>query len=113
MFLKNKENIFEKKEEEKRMENTQDFKKALEQGRLQEAEDFLLEVQADKEKFAEKFGDVVRWLDHRQRELFQAYYKKEDWTGAKRIVEATEDPQIKFNRAARLADLSGLKYEEI
>jgi hypothetical protein len=98
----------EKKENE--MKNTGDFRKALEIGNLNEAEDFLNEVALDPEQFPQY---DERWLDHRQRELFQAFYKVEDWQGAKRVVESTVDVLSQQGRKDRLEELSGLNYEEI
>lgn len=54
-----------------------------------------------------------RWFDHRERELFQSFCDQNDWTGAKRIVELTEDPQSKAGRMQRLEERSGKKYNEL
>lgn len=95
---------------EKMIKNTADFREALDGGRLEEAESFLNKVASNLDQFPQY---DARWLDHRQRELFQAFYKAEDWQGAKRIVEATQDPRSKEGRKARLEELSGLNYDKI
>lgn len=92
------------------MEDTAMFRKALNEGRLDEAEAFLDAVAHLPEHFPQYDAS---WLDQRQRELFQAYYKVEDWYGAKRVVEATVDPRSKDGRIARLEELSGMSYVEI
>ncbi|HAM88647.1 MAG: hypothetical protein US83_C0012G0004 [Candidatus Falkowbacteria bacterium GW2011_GWC2_38_22] len=92
------------------MKNTMEFRKALDKGKLLEAEKFLTDVAVNPEKYPQ-YDD--RWLDDRQRELFQAFYKVENWQGAKRVVEATKDVYSKRGRKARLEELSGLKFEEI
>jgi len=92
------------------MKNTAEFRGALDGGRLAEAEDFLTEVSSNPDKFPQY---DERWLDHRQRELFQVFYKSEDWQGAKRVVEATKDAHSQDGRKARLEELSGLDYDEI
>ncbi len=97
-------------EKEEKMKNTADFREALGQGNLEAAEEFLKEVASNPENFPQ-YDD--RWLDHRQRELFQAFYKREDWQGAKRVIEATRDPHSREGRIKRLEQLSGLRYEEI
>ncbi|MCD4694337.1 hypothetical protein K8R62_03190 [bacterium] len=99
---------YERRETE--MKNTTDFRKALDGGNLAGAEDFLNEVLLDPDKFSQY---DERWLDHRQRELFQAFYKKEDWKGAKRIIEKTKDLRSKEGRINRLEELSGMNYEII
>ncbi len=91
---------------EKVIKNTAGFREALDNGKLQEAEEWLKEVSK-----LEKYDD--RQLDHRQRELFQAYNKAQDWAGAKRIIEDTQDQRSKEGRKSRLEELSGKKYEEI
>jgi|AntRauTorcE11897_2_1112592.scaffolds.fasta_scaffold07256_4 hypothetical protein len=95
---------------EKMLNNTENFREALESGNLVEAENFLNDIASNPEKFPQY---DERWLDHRQRELFQSYYKAEDWQGAKRVVEATADSQSQEGRRNRLEELSGLKYDEI
>ena len=107
-FLSEKENDNEKKEE--KMKNTTEFREALETGNLEGAESFLKEVTSNPESFP---NYDKRWLDHRSRELFQAFYKIQDWQGAKRVVEATEDQYSKAGRVARLEELSGLNYDSI
>ncbi len=92
------------------MKNTAEFRDALDRGKLLEAEKFLTEVASNPDQFPQY---DERWLDHRQRELFQAFYKIKDWQGAKRVVEATKDSRSQDGRKARLEELSGLKYEEI
>lgn len=96
--------------EEKAMKKTAEFRSALAGGRLKEAEKFLSDVAITPDQFPQ-YDD--RWLDHRQRELFQEFYKIEDWQGAKRVVEATKDPRSKSGRIARLEELSEMKYEKI
>ncbi|MCF7795112.1 hypothetical protein K9M50_02035 [Patescibacteria group bacterium] len=95
---------------EKMMKNTGEFRKALETGNLNEAENFLNEVASNPESFPQY---DERWLDHRQRELFQSFYQAEDWQGAKRVVEVTADALSQQGRKDRLEELSGLNYEEI
>ena len=105
-------NIFEKKRVE--ITNTEEFKIALEKGRLKEAEKFLLTAQKNPNEYQPQLGiDVHEWIDHRQRELFQAFYRQEDWQGAKRIIEATEKDISKKGRIARIEELSGMNYEDI
>ena len=101
-------NNHEKKENA--MKNTAEFRNALDEGKLEEAEIFLNDIANDPEQFPQ-YDD--RWLDHRQREIFQSFYKIEDWQGAKRVVEATKDQKSKTGRIARLEELSGMKYDEI
>lgn len=101
-------NDHEKKENE--MKNTAEFRSALEAGKLNEAEDFLNSVANNPDKFPQ-YDD--RWLDHRQRELFQEFYKIKDWQGAKRVIKATKDQLSKSGSTARLEELSGMKYDEI
>ena len=107
-----KENIIPNKQEseDNKMKNTTEFRNALEKGNLEEAEKFLIEVAAKPDKFPQ-YDD--RWPDHRQRELFQAFYKTKDWPGAKRVIEATKDPGSQEGRISRLEELSGLKFDEI
>ncbi|MBA3046806.1 hypothetical protein KKC83_01075 [Patescibacteria group bacterium] len=95
---------------EKAMKNTAEFRSALDSGKMEEAENFLNEVSSNPDEFPQY---DERWLDHRQRELFQSYYKAEDWISAKRIVELTKDLRSQDGRKARLEELSGMKYEEI
>ncbi|MCF7819848.1 MAG: hypothetical protein K9M44_00050 [Candidatus Pacebacteria bacterium] len=92
------------------MKNTTEFRDALDSGKLFEAESFLTEVASNPDQFPQY---DERWLDHRQRELFQAFYKAEDWQGAKRVVEATKDARSQEGRKVRLEELSGMKYDEI
>jgi len=92
------------------MKNTAEFRAALDDGQLEEAESFLNEVASNPDQFSQY---DERWLDHRQRELFQAFYGEKDWEGAKRVVEATKDPRSKEGRVNRLEELSGIAYEEI
>lgn len=95
---------------EKAMKNTAEFRDALDSGKLSEAENFLTEVASNPDQFPQY---DERWLDHRQRELFQAFYKAEDWQGAKRVVESTKDARSQEGRKARLEELSGMKFDEI
>ncbi len=92
------------------MKNTAEFRNALENEQLEEAENFLKNIASNPEQFPQY---DERWLDHRQRELFQAFCKAEDWQGAKRVVEATEDDRSQEGRKARLVELSEMKFEEI
>jgi len=108
MFNEKFTNNQEKKENT--MKNTEEFRKALESGQVNEAEGFLKEVASNPEQFP-NYDD--RWLDHRQRELFQAFYKVGDWQGAKRVVESTKDIQSQEGRKARLEELSGINFGEI
>jgi hypothetical protein len=97
-----------KEREEKKMKNTAEFRNALDIGKLLEAENFLTEVASNPDQFPQY---DERWLDHRQRELFQAFYKAEDWQGAKRVVEATKDARSQDGRKARLIELLLEKLE--
>jgi len=90
------------------MKNTAEFRDALNSGRLAEAENFLNKVASNPNQFPQY---DERWLDHRQRELFQAFYKVKDWQGAKRVVES--DSRSQEERKARLEELSGMNYDEI
>lgn len=92
------------------MNNTAEFRDALDGGRLVEAENFLTNVASRPDQFPQY---DERWLDHRQRELFQAFYKNKDWQRAKRVVEATKDVRSREGRRARLEELSGTAYDEI
>ncbi|OGY88570.1 MAG: hypothetical protein A2677_01315 [Candidatus Komeilibacteria bacterium RIFCSPHIGHO2_01_FULL_52_14] len=89
--------------------DTASFRAALETDPDQ-AEGWLATVQANPGKFPQ-YDD--RWLDHRQRELFQVRCKAKDWPAAKRIVEATKDPHSKEGRTKRLEELSSKLYEEL
>ena len=100
----------EKEGGEKMIKNTAGFRESLEKGELEKAENFLNEVINQPDKYPQ-YDD--RWIDHRQRELFQAFYGNENWAGAKRIVEVTKDPLSKDGRKKRLEELSRKKYEEI
>ena len=102
--------INNQEQEEKVMKNTAEFRNALNENRLEEAERFLTEVASNPDKFSQY---DARWLDHRQRELFQSFYKEEDWQGAKRVVEATADIRSRDGRKFRLEELSGISFEEI
>ncbi|PLX25532.1 hypothetical protein C0580_02310 [Candidatus Parcubacteria bacterium] len=93
-------------EKEISIESTTSFQEAIANGSLEQAETWLEEA-----KNLEQYDD--RWLDHRERDLFKAYYQAEDWIGAKRIVEKTKNPDSQAGRKARLEELSGMKYEEI
>ncbi|MFP4514618.1 MAG: hypothetical protein ACLFNO_01275 [Parcubacteria group bacterium] len=105
------EKLFNNQEKpEDKMKNTNEFREALSTGKLEEAEQFLQNVFENPENFP---NYDERWLDHRQRELFQSFYQMQDWQGAKRIVENTKDVGSQEGRKARLEELSGLKYEEI
>ena len=107
-----KENFLDNNLERKEivMKNTAEFRDALDSKDFDNAEKFLTEVASNPEKFPQ-YDD--RWVDHRQRELFQSYYKVEDWQGTKRVVEATKDPRSYEGRKARLEELSKMKYDEI
>lgn len=96
--------------EKQTIESTINFKEAVEGGELEKAEKWLSKIKENKNEFPQ-YDD--RWIDHRERELFQAYYKAEDWTGAKRIVEASANPASKEGRIRRLEELSGTKFNEI
>ena len=99
------------KEKDKMLKNTAEFRKALDEGRLEEAENFLKEVASNPDKFSQY---DERWLDHRQRELFQSFCEIKDWTGAERVIEATKDSRSQEGRKTRLKELKKEKnYEEI
>ncbi|MBU0620032.1 MAG: hypothetical protein V1768_03850 [Patescibacteria group bacterium] len=100
----------DQEKKEKEIFNTTEFRNALDQGSLFQAENFLQNVANNSDQFPQY---DERWVDHRQRELFQAFYQAEDWSGAKRLVEATKDERSKDGRKKRLQELSGMKYEEI
>ncbi len=108
MFSEKITNNQEKREEI--MKNTAEFREALETSNLSESENFLSEVALNPEQFPQ-YDET--WLDHRQRELFQAFYKVEDWQGAKRVVEATKDVSSRDGRIARLEELSEMNFDEI
>jgi len=93
-------------EKESNIENTTSFQEAIAAGNLSQAEAWLDQAQGQ-----EKYD--ARWTDHRERELFRAYYQTQDWVGAKRIVEKTKNPESQAGRKARLEELSGLKYDQI
>ena len=103
-------NIEKKLEQKGEIRNTNQFREALSSGHLEEAENFLTKVLSDPEQFPQY---DARWLDHRQRELFQAFYQQGDWLGAKRIVEATKDKISQEGRKDRLEELSEMDYDEI
>lgn len=54
-----------------------------------------------------------RWLDHRERELFREFCRREWWAGAKRVVDATADPRSRQGRKERLEELSHMPYDSI
>ena len=89
--------------------HTADFQQALKEGRLQEAEAWL---NAEKTAPSTPSHDE-RWADHRERELFQAYYKLQDWVSAKRVVESSVWDTSKNGRIRRLEELSGMRYDQI
>jgi hypothetical protein len=90
------------------IKNTTSFQEALESGNLETAENWLDKIKAER---PENYDD--RWIDHRERELFKAYYAQEDWASAKRIVEGSIKPDSKEGRKTRLEQLSGQPYDEI
>jgi len=96
----------ENQAEKLEIKNTADFQAAIERGELEEAERFLDEVKNNREAFS-NYDD--RCIDHRERELFKAYYGREDWAGAKRIVEGSIKPDSKEGRKKRLEELSGMR----
>ena len=91
------------------VEDTASFRAALESA-PEQAEQWLNQVKANRVKFPQ-YDD--RWIDHRERELFQAYCRTADWSAAKRVAEATSDPKSKEGRARRLQELSGIVYEQL
>ena len=96
-------------EREITIESTSSFKEAIAAGNLAQAESWLDQAQS-----LEQYDD--RWVDHRERELFKAYYAIEDWVGAKRIVEKTKNPDSQTGRRHRLEDLIkdlDISYDEI
>lgn len=102
---------FEPSEGREAMEvrDTKSFTQALESD-IVAAESWLDQIRNDR---AHNLRYDDRWLDHRERELFRAYYSVGDWAGAKRVVEVTADPMVKKNRMKRLEELSGLPYDHI
>ncbi|MCB9802638.1 hypothetical protein H6761_01285 [Candidatus Nomurabacteria bacterium] len=88
--------------------DTNSFQKAIESGNLELAETWLNKIKTER---PENYDE--RWIDHRERELFRAYYGEQRWVDAKRIVENSVKSDSKQGRADRLAELSGIKYEEI
>lgn len=95
------------------LKDTASFQKAVSSGKQRQiaaAENWLKNVVANREKFS-KYDD--RWIDHRERELFQAYCKLERWWEAKRICELSIKPESREGRIVRLEELSGKKYDEL
>lgn len=90
--------------------DTTSFREALHAGKLAEAEAFLMKVHSNPKEYL-NYDD--RWLDHRQRELFQLLLADLDWQGAKRVIEATKSYESIVGRIARLEQLSLLKFETI
>lgn len=109
MFV-DKQRPFNQESESKKMNSTAEFREAVKDGKLEEAERFLNKVASAPEEFPQ-FD--ARWLDHRQRELFQAFNGRNDWAGAKRVIEATKSLESKQGRIRRLEELSGKTYVEI
>lgn len=91
------------------IESTAGFTQALEAGRLEEAEKWLEAEKAN----PTKPGHDQHWADHRERELFQAYYQRKDWVSAKRVAENSVQDSSKQGRIQRLEELSGLSYDQI
>ena len=89
--------------------DTASFLQAVLNGQLAKAEAWLNQQKAS----PAKPGYDQRWVDHRERELFRAYYSRADWPSAKHIVEGSALPSSKEGRGERLQNLSGLKYEDI
>ena len=91
------------------VKDTKSFREALKFD-IGAAEEWLNQIRLDRAGHPQ-YGD--RELDHRERELFQAFCSVGDWAGAKRVVEVTADPMVKKNRMKRLEELSGLPYDQI
>lgn len=81
--------------------DTNSFRIAVESGRLEEAEAWLMENQ--------ERGDA-RWLDHRSLELFRAYRQKQDWEGARRMIDLAQNEDGRRGRRLKLAEESGQTY---
>lgn len=96
------------KQEQIEIKNTASFQEAITAGNLEQAEAWLYEAKIKQEA---KYDE--RWFDHREREIFKAYCEKQDWSGAKRIVEASLKEASKEGRKERLAQLAEKPYEEI
>ena len=90
--------------------NTATFREAIRTHCTRDAETFLNRVRTNPAYFP-KYD--ARWLDHRERELFWAFFGQSDWAGAKRVVEVTADPGAKQDRRRRLEELSGKQYDQI
>ncbi|MBT4349418.1 hypothetical protein HOD19_01400 [bacterium] len=102
--VEQEENSVEKVE----INSTASFQEALASSDLETAESWIDKIKTER---PENYDD--RWIDHRERELFKAYYGQEDWAAAKRIVEGSIKPDSKEGRKNRLADLAGQNYDEI
>ena len=109
-ILKPKIEKGEQEMEKQIIESTAGFRKAIESGNLEEAEAWIDKIKSERETFPQ-YDD--RWVDHRERELFQVYYKKEDWAGAKKIVKNSINQTSREGRTMRLEELSGMKFDEI
>lgn len=102
------DNNNEQRAEQIEIKNTASFQEAITAGNLEQAEAWLDNIKATR---PENYDD--RWIDHREREIFKSYCEKQDWFGAKRIVESSLKEDSKSGRKERLAQLSGQAYESI
>lgn len=90
--------------------DTKSFKEALDDDDLESCEAWLDYVR----KYRGTFPDYDdRWLDHRERDLFNAACEAKAWSMAKRVVEITASESSKSGRRARLEELSGRAYDDI
>lgn len=86
------------------------FRASLAAGELDAAKAWLDKVKGDRGAYPQ-YDD--RALDHRERELFQAAYKAQNWKLAKEVVEGSIFPQSKLGRMGRLSQLAGKPYSQI
>ncbi len=136
-LLKNLDENRPKPDKEKRLElkSTADFQHQIElakEGDVKEVikifkglEQYLQNVRKgsiDKNKRFNESGDWKddgRWIDHREKELFDNYIEIKNWPGAKRTIESMQDTphgqkwDVKENRIKHLEKMSGLKYNKI
>jgi hypothetical protein len=66
-----------------------------------------LESVKNNREFFKQYDD--RWIDHQERKLFKAYYGKEDWSSAKRIVGGSILGSSKEGRKKTACRLGGRK----
>ncbi len=102
-----------------KVSNTADFQKAITEGRLDEAEEWLLKIREEWNKYVRDSKTNTRpkrddsAISSRERTLMNAYITREDWAGAKRIIENSVHPENVKPRAQKLENVSGKRYEDI